>query len=79
MDLIGDSRSLGVPVTTLHWVTQVYLKSFKAIFYTRASLSRLGLVSSVFLEEIELKREDRGKQRFEDDESDRKTLYYRYM
>ncbi|KAL0944850.1 MFS transporter [Colletotrichum truncatum] len=66
VNLIGELRSLDVSASTLNQVLQVYLESFKAIFYTMAGLSGLGLVSSVFLDEIELKRKDRGNQRFED-------------
>jgi hypothetical protein len=47
-------------------VLQVYLESFEAIFYTMTGLSGLGLVSSLFLDEIELKTRGLGNQRFED-------------
>lgn len=67
VNFIGELRTLDVPASTLDRVLQVYLESFKAIFYTMLGLSGLGLVSSVFLDELELKRKDRGNQRFEDD------------
>ncbi|KAJ4360658.1 uncharacterized protein N0V89_001224 [Didymosphaeria variabile] len=66
VSFIGELRSLDAPATTLDQVSRVYLESFKAIFYTMAGMSGLGLVSSVFLNEIELKRKDRGNRRFEE-------------
>ena len=66
VNFISELRSLDVPTKMLDQVSQVYLESFKAIFYTMAALSGLGLVSSVFLDEIELKRKKRGNQSFED-------------
>ncbi|KAF9878810.1 Major facilitator superfamily domain, general substrate transporter [Colletotrichum karsti] len=74
VNFIGELRTLEVPASTLNQVLQVYLESFKAIFYTMAALGGLGLVSSVFLEELELRRKDRGNQQFEDDPSDQKGL-----
>ncbi|OAF99628.1 MFS general substrate transporter [Paraphaeosphaeria sporulosa] len=66
VSLIGELRSLDVPAATLKLVSGLYLESFKAVFYTMAALSGLGLLSSIFLDEIELKRKDLGNQRFED-------------
>ncbi|KAL1600429.1 hypothetical protein SLS60_006814 [Paraconiothyrium brasiliense] len=56
VEFIGELRSLHVPTTTLAQVSRVYLEPFKAIFYTMAGVSGLGLVSSMFLDETELKR-----------------------
>ncbi|KAF2444429.1 hypothetical protein P171DRAFT_485884 [Karstenula rhodostoma CBS 690.94] len=55
-----------LPVATLNQALRVYLGSFKVIFYATAALSGLGLVSLVFLDDIELKRKDLGNRRFED-------------
>lgn len=66
ISFIEELRSLDVPATILEQILRVYLKSFQAIFYTMTGLGALGLVTSVFLDEIELKRQDRGNQRFED-------------
>ncbi|OHW94694.1 MFS transporter [Colletotrichum incanum] len=68
VSFIGELRSLDVDVSAamLDQVLRVYLKSFQAIFYTMTGLSGLGSVSSLFLDEIELKRKDRGNQRFEE-------------
>lgn len=66
VSFIGDMRSLRVPAAALEQVLQVYLDAFRAIFYTMTGLSVVGLATSVFLDEIELKREARGAQRFED-------------
>jgi hypothetical protein len=51
---------------TLVEVLAAYLTSFRVIFYTMTGLSGLGLLTSLFLEEIDLKGQGRGNQRFED-------------
>jgi MFS family permease len=66
VNLIGELRLLDIPATTMAQVSGIYLDSFKAIFYAMTALSGLGLLSSVFLDEIKLKRKDRGNQHFED-------------
>jgi hypothetical protein len=66
VSFIGELRSLGVSTSTLDQVSRVYFEASKAIFYTMTAVSGLGLLTSVFLDEIELKRKDRGNQRFED-------------
>ncbi|KAG8158439.1 hypothetical protein KVR01_011561 [Diaporthe batatas] len=66
VNFIGELRALDVPAATLDAVLRVYLKSFRAVFYTMTGLAGLGLVSSFFLDEIELKRRGLGNQRFED-------------
>ncbi|EED12296.1 MFS transporter, putative [Talaromyces stipitatus ATCC 10500] len=65
VNFIDQLRSLDVPLTTLDQVLRVYLKCFRTIFYTMTGLSGLGLVTSLFLEEINLKKQELGKQRFE--------------
>lgn len=66
INTISELRSLNVSPETLDQVSRVYLRSFNAIFYTMAGLSVLGFVTSLFLDEIDLKRNHSGKQRFED-------------
>ncbi|KAG8413819.1 hypothetical protein J3459_013091 [Metarhizium acridum] len=63
---IGELRPLDVSASTLDQILRVYLKPFQAIFYTVAGLGGLGLVTSMFLDEIELRRKALGNQRFED-------------
>lgn len=66
INFISELKSLNVPAATLDQVSQLYLDSFQAIFYTMTALSALGLVTSVFLDELDLKRKERGNQAFED-------------
>lgn len=66
VSFIGKLTALDVSRSTLDRVLGVYLGSFKVIFYTMTGLTGIGLASSVFLDEIELKREGRGNQHFED-------------
>ncbi|KAG5926954.1 hypothetical protein E4U42_002773 [Claviceps africana] len=66
INFIRHLPGLDVPASTLNEVLGIYLKSFQAIFYTMTGLAVAGLVTSVFLEEIELKRKEDGHQRFED-------------
>lgn len=63
---IDKLRSLDVPVGTLDQVLRVYLKCFQTIFYTMTGLSGLGLMTSLFVDEIDLKSQDLGNQRFEE-------------
>ncbi|KOS36439.1 hypothetical protein ACN38_g12813 [Penicillium nordicum] len=66
VNFIDELRSLDVSFTILEQVLRVYLKCFQAIFYTMTGLSGLGLLTSVFLDEINLKRHALGNQRFEE-------------
>ncbi|KAJ1709263.1 putative MFS transporter [Aspergillus flavus] len=63
---IDKLRSPDVPPGTLDHVLRVYLKCFQTIFYTMTGLSGLGLVTSMFVDEIDLKSQDLGNQRFEE-------------
>ncbi|KAF5563657.1 multidrug transporter [Fusarium napiforme] len=63
---IKELRSLSISQRTLDEVLRVYLECFRTIFYTMTGLGALGLLTSMFLEEIDLKSQDRGNQRFED-------------
>ncbi|KAI2780392.1 MFS general substrate transporter [Daldinia loculata] len=66
VNFIENLRSLDVSVTTLNQVLGVYLNCFQTIFYTMTGLSALGLITSMFLDEIDLKGRDLGNQRFEE-------------
>ncbi|KAJ5465787.1 hypothetical protein N7530_009574 [Penicillium desertorum] len=66
VSFIDSLGSLHVPISTLDQVLGVYLKCFHTIFYVMTGLSALGLVSSIFLDEINLKGRGLGNQRFED-------------
>ncbi|KAH7467917.1 hypothetical protein FOMA001_g15549 [Fusarium oxysporum f. sp. matthiolae] len=63
---IKELGSLSISRGTLNEVLRVYLECFRTIFYTMAGLGALGLLTSMFLEEIDLKNQGRGNQRFED-------------
>jgi hypothetical protein len=63
---IPELRVNDVEIKMLERVLEVYLGSFKAIFYAMTACSGLGLVSSLFVEEIELGGKDLGRQRFEE-------------
>lgn len=66
VNFIDELRSLDVSSTILEPVLRVYLKCFQAIFYTMTGVSGLGLLTSVFLDEINLKGQALGNQRFEE-------------
>jgi hypothetical protein len=66
VNFIEVLRGLDVPWATLEGVLRVYLKCFRTIFYVMTGLGALGLVTSAFLEEINLKGRERGRQVFED-------------
>lgn len=63
---IDKLRSLDVPHGTLGPVLRVYLKCFQTIFYTMTGLSGLGLVILISVDEIDLKSQELGNQRFEE-------------
>ncbi|KAJ5519094.1 Major facilitator superfamily domain general substrate transporter [Penicillium expansum] len=66
VNFIDHLRSLELSSTAVDQVLRVYLDCFRTIFYTMTGLSGLGLVTSVFLDEIALKGQDLGNQRFEE-------------
>lgn len=63
---IDKLRSLDVPHGTLGPVLRAYLKCFQTIFHTMTDLSGLGFVISIFVDEIDLKSQKLGNQRFEE-------------
>ncbi|RAQ54518.1 hypothetical protein AFGD_003729 [Aspergillus flavus] len=63
---IDKLSSLDVPHGTLGPVLRVYLKCFQTIFYTMTDLSGLGLVISISVNELDLKSQELGNQRFEE-------------
>lgn len=63
---IGELRSMKVSPETSDLVLMVYLKCFRTIFYTMTGLSGMGLLTSMFVDEIELSGQNLGNQRFEE-------------
>lgn len=63
---ISKLRTLDVSPEVLDPVLKIYLKCFRTIFYTMTGLSALGLITSLFTDDLELHRTDRGRQRFEE-------------
>lgn len=66
VNFIETLRSLDVSSTTLDEILSIYLKCFRTIFYTMTGFGGLGLFTSMFLREIDLKQHSLGSQRFED-------------
>ncbi|KAK2873575.1 hypothetical protein FQN49_002262 [Arthroderma sp. PD_2] len=62
---IDKLRILSISPETLDPILRVYLKCFQTIFYTMAGLGGLGLVTSMFVDEIALSGQNLGNQRFE--------------
>jgi hypothetical protein len=62
---IASLRSLQVSFSTLDQVLGVYLKCLRTIFYVMTGMGALGLITSIFLDEIDLKGRELGNQRFE--------------
>jgi hypothetical protein len=62
---IDKLRGLEVSAEALSMVLKIYLKSFQTIFYTMAGLGGLGLVTSIFVDEISLSGSNLGSQGFE--------------
>lgn len=56
---------LDISQQTLKGVLGVYLTCFQTIFYTMTGFGAVGLLAAIFIEEIDLKSQDRGNQQFE--------------
>lgn len=63
---IGKLGSGDVSPETLDPVLRVYLKCFQTLFYAMAGLSGLGLVTSMFVDDIDLNGKNLENQRFEE-------------
>lgn len=63
---ISELRKLDVSPEVLDPVLKIYLRSFRTIFYTMAGLGVLGFITSLFTDDLELRKTDRGRQRFEE-------------
>jgi MFS family permease len=63
---ITELRKLDVPSEVLDPVLKVYLKSFRAIYYTMTGIGGLGFITSLFTEELALRQTELGQQRFEE-------------
>lgn len=63
---IPDVRLLDLPPAALQTIQLVYLKSLRAVFYVMTGLAGLGLLSSLFIEELSIHKTDLGRQRFEE-------------
>uniref|UniRef100_A0A8H7MZJ6 Major facilitator superfamily (MFS) profile domain-containing protein n=1 Tax=Bionectria ochroleuca TaxID=29856 RepID=A0A8H7MZJ6_BIOOC len=66
VNFINELKSLDIASSELDPVLRVYLDCFRVIFYTMTGLSGLGLVTSMFMEEIDLKKQSLGNQRYEE-------------
>lgn len=66
VNFISQLRLLDASSTTRDQISQIYLESLRAVFYTMSGISGLGLITSIFLDEIELKQRELGNQRFKD-------------
>lgn len=63
---IPKLRTLDVSAATRHVIIAAYLEAFRAIFYAMTGFAALGLLSSLFVEELSLQQTELGRQRFEE-------------
>ncbi|KAK7217110.1 hypothetical protein V2G26_005113 [Clonostachys chloroleuca] len=66
VNFINELKALDIASSELDPVLRVYLDCFRVIFYTMTGLSGLGLVTSMFMEEIDLDKQSLGNQRYEE-------------
>lgn len=66
ISFIPRLRTLALPREVLDPVLEAYLTAMRTIFYIMTGFGGLGFVSSVFTEDLSLKKTDRGRQRFEE-------------
>lgn len=62
---IDHLTSIHVPKDQLRQILEVYLRCFRTLFYTMTGFSGVGLITSLFQDEIDLKSQGPGSQRFE--------------
>ncbi|RGP76729.1 hypothetical protein FLONG3_5169 [Fusarium longipes] len=62
---IKEIPSLHISQHTLKELLSVYITCFRTIFYTMTGFGAVGLLTSMFINEIDLKSQDRGNQHFE--------------
>lgn len=58
-------RSVDLPTEILEHVIEAYRVSIMVVFLTLAGIGAIGLLSSLFLKELNLEREELGRQQFE--------------
>jgi MFS family permease len=63
---ITEIRVVELAAESIKPVLEVYLSSFKAIFYAMTAFSGVGLITSMFVDEIDLSGKNLGRQRFEE-------------
>lgn len=63
---IPSLRTVDVDQEVFGRVVEAYRQSIKAVFLMLAGLAVLGFLSSLFIKELTLEKEELGKQRFED-------------
>ncbi|KXT04063.1 hypothetical protein AC578_4906 [Pseudocercospora eumusae] len=66
IEFIPQLRKIDVADTALVPVLEVYAKAFHTIVYIMTGLAGLGLILSLLTEELELQKEELGRQRFEE-------------
>ncbi|KAI0841172.1 MFS general substrate transporter [Hypoxylon sp. FL0890] len=62
---IPTLRTLNLPADVIAPIIEAYLTSMHAIFYVVIGFSGLGLLTSLFIEELSLQKTDRSRQQFE--------------
>ena len=65
VNFIPTLRTLVLPIDTMEAIIQVYQQSFKTIWIILASLSGVGLLTSLFIKELTLEKDDVGRQGFQ--------------
>ncbi|OTA98222.1 hypothetical protein M426DRAFT_17621 [Hypoxylon sp. CI-4A] len=65
IEFIPTLPALGLPADVIAPVLDAYLTSMRAVFCVMIGFSGLGLISSLFTEELTLQKTDRGRQHFE--------------
>jgi len=63
---IPELRLLDISPELLNQVLDIYLKGFKSIFYTMAGVGGIGIVTSFFIEDLDLSNNNESRQRFEE-------------
>ena len=62
---ISELEKLNLSPGIVDPVLKIYLDAFRALFYVMTGLAGLGLLTSLFTDDLDLHRSDMGQQRFE--------------
>lgn len=65
---IPKLRTLDLPIDTMNRIIEVYQKSFRTIWIVMTCFAAIGFLTSLFIKDLALEKDDIGRQGFEESE-----------